>query len=75
MPVTQKPSRSDVILDMIEHDIEREGFVRTKRDLSLAYSTAAERVGQNNFPRVRGTVPDGFRKSSEEQSIRRILNP
>lgn len=46
MPTISKPSRSDVLLDMIEHDIEREGFVRTKRNLSLAYRVAEERAGK-----------------------------
>lgn len=46
MPTIKRPSRSDVILDMIEHDIERDGFVRTKRNLSLAYRVAEERAGK-----------------------------
>ncbi len=73
--MSHKVTRLDAVMFYVERDIRDREPVETKRDLSLAYSTAAERVGQNNFPRVRGTVPDGFRKSSEEQSIRRILNP
>lgn len=73
--MSHKVTRLDAVMFHVERDMRDREPVETKRDLSLAYSTAAERVGQNNFPRVRGTVPDGFRKSSEEQSIRRILNP
>lgn len=73
--MSHKVTRLDAVMFYVERDIRDREPVETKRDLSLAYSTAAERVGQNNFPRVRDAAPDGFRKSSKEQSIRRILNP